>query len=288
MSEFFSWRSAFQKSRLPSTTKLVLFCISTYMNDHGDGAFPSIKTLMQDASLSNRAIIDHTQIAVDAGFLKVDMHGFSGRGWRRNEYRICYPESGSGPDEVVNEVHYPTDDKVVNLTTEGGEPHDVKVVNDVHTITPVNSPENTPLRARGEISEKEYLEQVMVAAEIDLAKCLNPRTHTDATRIVAEWRTSGVDVASCAVPAIETIVTRKRLAGKSPPCSLKYYRAAVLEAHAKANPNANYGKGEQDQWRTRVGIWLSSGKWMGQWGGAPDQVGTYVPGHILAEMGVAR
>lgn len=137
MSLFFSWRSAFQKSDLPPTTKLVLFCISTYMNDHGEGAFPSIETLMKDSSLSNRAVITHIKKAQQDGFLEVSQHGFSGQAWRRNEYCISIPK-------VVNEVHN-VDEKVVNLTTEGGEPNDIKVVNEVHTITPVNSPINSPV-----------------------------------------------------------------------------------------------------------------------------------------------
>ena len=123
---FFSWRSAFQKSDLPSTTKLVLFCISTYMNDHGGGCFPSIKTLMVDSSLSNTAVITHIKKAQDAGFLTVGSHGFSGQGWKRNEYHMAFADSK----------------KVVNLTIEGGEPNDKKVVKEVHTNTPLNTPKN--------------------------------------------------------------------------------------------------------------------------------------------------
>ena len=140
MSNFFSWRSAFQKSELPSTTKLVLFCISTYMNDHGEGAYPNIETLMKDASLSNKAVITHIQNAQKAGFLSVNKHGFSGQKWRRNEYKISYPDT----QKVVNEVHVDTE-KVVNLSPEGGEPHDQKVVNEVHTITPLITPKNSPI-----------------------------------------------------------------------------------------------------------------------------------------------
>lgn len=140
---FFSWRSAFQKSNLSPTTKLVLFCISTYMNDHGEGAFPSIETIMVDSSLSNRAVITHIKKAQEFGFLKVSQHGFKGRNWKRNEYHISIPEA-------MNEVHDDSD-KAVNLTTQGGEPHaqgsepnDIGVVNEVHSITPLNSPSNSP------------------------------------------------------------------------------------------------------------------------------------------------
>ena len=123
---FFSWRSAFQKSDLSSTTKLVLFCISTYMNEHGGGCFPAIKTLMVDSSLSNKAVITHIQKAQEAGFITVGIHGFSGQGWKRNEYHIAFPNT----------------DKVVNVIPKGGEPNDHKVVNEVHTNTPLNTPKN--------------------------------------------------------------------------------------------------------------------------------------------------
>jgi len=123
---FFTWRSSFQKSDLPSNTKLVLFCISTYMNDHGGGCFPSIKTLMEDCSLSNRVVILHIQKAQEAGFITVGTHGYSGQGWRRNEYHISYPN----------------DMKVVTMPTEGGDDNDMKVVTQGHTNTPSNTPKN--------------------------------------------------------------------------------------------------------------------------------------------------
>lgn len=140
MSNFFSWRSAFQKSDLPPTTKLVLFCISTYMNDHGEGAFPSIRTLMKDTSLSNRAVILHIKKAQEEGYLKVSQHGLGGQAWKRNEYRISIPKvvtlTTKGGDS--------DDTKVVTLTTEGGDPNDQKVVTQGHTNTPSNSPSNSP------------------------------------------------------------------------------------------------------------------------------------------------
>ena len=97
------------------------------MNDHGGGCFPSIKTLMIDSSLSNTAVITHIKKAQNAGFITVGLHGYSGQGWKRNEYHMAFADSK----------------KVVNLTTEGGEPNDHKAVNEVHTNTSLNTPKNT-------------------------------------------------------------------------------------------------------------------------------------------------
>lgn len=78
--------------------------------------------------MSNKAVITHIKKSSEAGFLDVSLHGYSGQKWKRNEYKILMPNQN----------------KVVNLTTEGGEPHDHKVVNEVHTNAPLNTPLNTP------------------------------------------------------------------------------------------------------------------------------------------------
>lgn len=139
MTNFFSWRSAFKKSDINSTTKLVLFCISTYMNDDGKGAFPSIKTLMADASLSNKAVIKHIKLAEEMGYIKVSKLGLAGQKWRQNNYEIAFPEL----NKVVNEVHLDSSEGG-EPQSKGGEPQGNKVVNEVHTITPMNSPLITP------------------------------------------------------------------------------------------------------------------------------------------------
>lgn len=109
------------------------------MNDHGTGCFPSIATLMIDTSLSNKAVITHIKKASEAGFLDVSLHGYSGQKWKRNEYKISLPNHN----------------KVVNVSPEGGEPDDQKVVNEVHTNTPVNTPKNNKII----IKEFEYFWQ---------------------------------------------------------------------------------------------------------------------------------
>jgi hypothetical protein len=169
-----SWRKAIAKSALRSTTKLVLYTLANYMNEHGGGCFPSIETISDDASLTKKSVIDHISFAVEDGFLEVYDAGLGKQNWRRNGYLPKYP---SGPNaEIGLEIdakeggvrrtpqdveqnqnteggYFPTppqgkepleggesvtppSDKVVYVVPEGGVNDDRKVVYDVHPNTP--------------------------------------------------------------------------------------------------------------------------------------------------------
>ncbi len=96
MSVQFSWQSAVTKSSLEGSTKLVLLVIGTYMNQHGDGAFPSYRTIAAGASLNRATVIRHVEIAVSQGWLKkrsrVRVVGGSGRiEADSNTYQIAFP-----------------------------------------------------------------------------------------------------------------------------------------------------------------------------------------------------
>ncbi|HSH86876.1 MAG TPA: helix-turn-helix domain-containing protein [Methylophilus sp.] len=157
MSTFYTWRQAVIKSQLASTTRHVLLTLGCHMNDMGESCYPSIETLCDETGLSNRAVITHLKLAVDAGFIQCDRHGFSGQKWARNEYKATFP-----PIKAVNVVH-DLEEKAVNVVPEGSERSDVKAVNDVHTSSSINysinnsnpresvSPEvtNKPMRPEG-------------------------------------------------------------------------------------------------------------------------------------------
>ena len=87
------WRQAIQKSAIPSTTKLVLFNLSCWMNEQGQGCYPSTARQAQETGLSERAVCEHLEKAVVAGFLIKRVHGFSGKGWARHDYVACYPNA---------------------------------------------------------------------------------------------------------------------------------------------------------------------------------------------------
>ena len=129
---FFSWRQAMMQSDLPGTTKLVAHTLAAHMNAAGEACYPSIKTIMAEASLSNRAVCTHLERLAADGWIVIEQHGFKGQRWRRNSYRLAWPASIFGGDKR-GERGSPRFD-------EGGEPNHTKVVNEVHTNSPRNSP----------------------------------------------------------------------------------------------------------------------------------------------------
>jgi len=142
--QFYSWRQAILKSSLPPTTRHVLLTLSCHMNDAGESCYPSIELLCEETGLSNRAVITHLKLSEDAGWIEVEKHGFRGRKWARNEYKIAWPERINLPIEAVNVVHHLNDEAVNDvhhLNAQGSERSDIKAVNVVHT----NYPENYPI-----------------------------------------------------------------------------------------------------------------------------------------------
>lgn len=143
-----SWRHAFAKSELPSTTKLVLHTIGLFMNETGSGSYPTVKQIMELSTLSNKAVIKHIKIAIEEGWLRSKVHGFRGQKWKNHEYEAHWPnENGDGK---AGEPQATLDDKVVNLSPVAGEPQGEKVVNEVHSIVPNNIPSTiTPVVPKG-------------------------------------------------------------------------------------------------------------------------------------------
>ncbi|MBY0408296.1 MAG: helix-turn-helix domain-containing protein [Rickettsiales bacterium] len=157
-----SWRQAILRASLESTTKLVLLVLSTYMNDHGEGCYPSTTQIAHDASLTERAVFTHLRKAEMAGFLVRDKRELSGRKWASNEYRAAYPgndEPYSVENAGVNLIH-PTPSPELDSPhgSVRDEPDSVegcttfmRGMNDVHT----NSPKNSPLNSSIELSPKQ-------------------------------------------------------------------------------------------------------------------------------------
>ncbi len=146
------WRQAILKSELGSTTKLVLLALSTYMNDHGAGCYPSIDQIARDTSLSDRAVTTHIGNAEAAGFLIKKKRNMRGQLWDSNEYYASTPsddEPRSPQNEGVNDIH--PSSELGNLFEGRGESASPlkqpeggtsfhQGVKDVPTNSPVNSP----------------------------------------------------------------------------------------------------------------------------------------------------
>lgn len=148
-----TWRAAILNSSLHSTTKLVLFALSTYMNEHGFGCYPSQDTIAEKTSLSRRAVIKHIEIAISSGYLLKEKRNIKGRKWDANEYLPSVPDQlkkPSGPSHGVNDMH-PLEDRGVNHVHLRGEPRSQQGVNHVHTNCPIElSNEIDPLPPKGD------------------------------------------------------------------------------------------------------------------------------------------
>ena len=149
--KIFSWRHAVQRSDLGSTTKLVLLNLSLYMNEVGQGCYPSVERQVEDTGLSKKSVITHLDKAVEAGFIIKKKHGYSGQGWARNEYEASFPENKTGEnDEKRGEPVTPPSQKGGEPRSKGGVSDNQKVVKEVHTNSSINSTYNTPENARDE------------------------------------------------------------------------------------------------------------------------------------------
>lgn len=125
--KIWSWRTAVAKSELHAHAKLVLYTLSNYMNEFGEGCYPSVDTIAKEASLTKKTVLKYIDQAIVFGYLVKKQHGYRGQRWRRNEYEACYPEfaelqkKGGVPDTLPDK--------------KGGVFHDQKVVYHVHSNT---------------------------------------------------------------------------------------------------------------------------------------------------------
>jgi Helix-turn-helix domain len=88
---FFTWRRAMTSSDLSSTTKLVLFVVAEYANAVDDIVWPSIESLAERASLSERAVAKHLAIAAREGWLTRWKSRRPDRQWAHSHYRFSIP-----------------------------------------------------------------------------------------------------------------------------------------------------------------------------------------------------
>lgn len=128
MKRVWSWRQAIWESELAATTKIVLQALASHLNDMGEPMFPSQARLAQMCSLSERAVIQHLQIAEERGWIKPRKRELKGSKWAANEYVAAWPDG-------VNDVH---------PWGEGGSPGGV---NEVHTNSPVLTSKEPTARA---------------------------------------------------------------------------------------------------------------------------------------------
>lgn len=160
MTTVFSWREALQSCNLASTTKLILLNLSIYMNEKGEGCYPSISRQAKDTNLSEKTVCEHLHKATIAGFLCVSKQHLAGQQWARNSYRAVYPPSVNlyraenammDDDDATQKGTYRTTMPLLEGTYfDGG-----KALTHVHT----NSSGNSPIKKEKNIQKKPMLIQ---------------------------------------------------------------------------------------------------------------------------------
>ena len=93
-----TWRTTLVTSVDCSTCKLVGLVLSLYMNERGGSAFPSIPTLSDDTSLSERAVRKHLNEHLHAqGWLTlIERGGLKDGHAKANHWQATTPERGAG------------------------------------------------------------------------------------------------------------------------------------------------------------------------------------------------
>lgn len=99
-----TWRHAFSTSDLPATTKHVLHTLGMFMNELGEGCYPSVADICRYSGLDKKTVLKHLAAARDAGWIAVSQHGYRGQRWKRQEYAARWPErdltAGCVPDSA--------------------------------------------------------------------------------------------------------------------------------------------------------------------------------------------
>ncbi len=167
-SRAWSWRHAFSTASLPATTKHVLHTLGMFMNELGEGCYPSVADICRYSGLDKKTVLKHLGVARDAGWIAVSQHGYRGQKWKRQEYAACWPErdliAACAPAEQTEgggAVPPPCMDKVVELVPEGGGIEGSKVVEQLHqdktspVTNPITSPIERGVREENSNSEKQ-------------------------------------------------------------------------------------------------------------------------------------
>lgn len=179
-----SWRHAFAKEEMPSTTKLVLHTIGMFMDETGRGSYPTTKQIAQLASLSERAVITHIQNAIDCGWLISKVHGFRGQKWKNHEYEANWPaEYGDGKG---TERHSISDEKALNVIQEGTEPDDKKALNEVQSKASYTASSKASNNLKGIITQfVGVISEERIAAVIEHRRAIKKPLTVHAAKLLA-------------------------------------------------------------------------------------------------------
>lgn len=175
MNKHFSWQSGVIAADLDATTKLALLIVGSYMNQHGNGAFPSYKLIAEGASIHRSTAIRAIEKAVESGWL-VKKTRANGQGQTSNAYSIGWPKGSSAELPPNMKEVVAQDDHLVAADDQGSGTKRPGVVAQSDPNTPVLTPQLTPQRKEG---TRKPSAPRFDAANIDLPDWLNRSDWTD-------------------------------------------------------------------------------------------------------------
>ena len=255
-----TWRHAITQSNLAPTTRLVLLTISCFMNDTGDGCYPTTKQLSEATGLSERAVCTHIDIARQAGWLAVSVHGFKGQKWKNHQYQAAWPED------------------------EGTEPDDRKALNEVQSTSPVTYPITNSMSERGSDPCPQSRKKQSYPEAFEAFWQAYPRTpNMSKPKALAGWKKlTEVERAAChqAVPAYRSFLASKRdhpTMHASTFINERRFEGFSEQAAASASKVVT-----DADWQKRLTFARDKRQWhVEAWGAFPGNPGCKVPEHLL-------
>ena len=255
-----TWRHAITQSNLAPTTRLVLLTISCFMNDTGDGCYPTTKQLSEATGLSERAVCTHIDMAKQAGWLSVSVHGFKGQKWKNHQYQAAWPED------------------------EGTEPDDRKALNDVQSTSPVTYPITNSMSERGSDPCPQSRKKQGYPEAFEAFWQAYPRTpNMSKPKSLAGWKKlTEAERRAChqAVPAYRSFLAAKRdhpTMHASTFINERRFEGFVEQGVAPAPKVVT-----DDDWRKRLTFARDKRQWhVEAWGAFPGSPGCKVPRHLL-------
>jgi len=190
-----AWRRAIASKQGPksSTTRLVLLCMSLYMDSNGY-CYPSIQTLAADTGLSKRSVIRHVEMAISEGWIGKRMNRNNGSRWRSARYRARFLLHGTqSKSDVGHGENASAHGDVTSPKRDTAAPElGLELENEVDMVSTGHSrfPRKTPLPMNWRPSERVFQwarERNLTQAQIEA--CLEAFTsHAKANgRIYADW-----------------------------------------------------------------------------------------------------
>lgn len=160
----FNWRILIFKTDINYHAKYLACYLSTYMNEHGDNCYPSVKRISHECGLSEPTVCKYIQILREAGWLETKKKGFDGQAWAHNQYYPNIPENALNDIKRLFEGTKPHKER--HLTSQG------KALNEVKSSSTDNSTVNST-KERGypnELNKSAWLEYIKYRRESKIRK----------------------------------------------------------------------------------------------------------------------